>query len=129
MSEQRNLDDHLRRLPTAAPPAGLGQRIVDRHLRRRRMRRLLAPALAAGMLLGVLALRPGAPDPATEHTVATAASRAALVDLRSTDRRLQAAYLHGADEAQKAALWQARAAALARVEQPAPATTTRQVRL
>ena len=129
MSEQPRLDDYLRRLPTATPPAGLGTRIVDRHLRRRRLRRLLAPALAAGLLLGVLALRPGTPDPATEHTVASAASRAALVDLRSADRRLQAAYLHGADEGQKAALWQARAAALARVEQPAPAATTRQVRL
>lgn len=129
MSEQRKLDDYLHRLPTATPPAGLGARIVDRHLRRRRLRRLLAPAVAAGLLLGVLALRPGAPDPATEHIVATAASRAALIDLRSADRRLQSAYLYGADEAQKAALWQARAAALARVELPPPAATTRQVRL
>ena len=128
MSDQRKLDDYLRRLPAATPPAGLGQRIVDRHLRRRRLRRLLAPAMAAGLLLGVLALRPGAPDPPTEQAVATAGSSAALIDLRSADRRLQAAYLHGADEAQKAALWQARAAALARVEQPTPAAT-RQVRL
>jgi hypothetical protein len=90
------------------------------------LRRLLPPALAAGLLLAVLALPPE-PLRSPEQGVAASAG-SALADLRSADRRLQAAYLRGAGEAEKAALWQARAAALARIAQPA-APATRQVRL
>lgn len=123
------VDRYLRQLPGAMPPAGLGDRIVDLHLARRARRRWIPLAAAASLLLAVLAwqqlFRSAAP---TDEPPALADSPA-LVDLRSVDRRLQAAYLAGASDAELASLWQARRAALAELESGPAARERRQVRL
>jgi hypothetical protein len=126
-SEQ--VDRYLQRLPGAMPPAGLGERIVDLHLARRARRRWVPLAAAASLLAAVLLWQLGAQDPAPSAKGPLLAHSPGLVDVRSVDRRLQAAYLAGASEDELAELWRARRLALAQLESAPPAVERRQVRL
>ncbi|MCK7594527.1 hypothetical protein [Pseudomarimonas salicorniae] len=125
-SRDRRVDDYLRGLPGAMPPADLGERILARHASRRRLRRLLPLAAAATLLAGFLAWRaqtPAAPP------VLVVDPPAALLDLRSVDRRLQAAYLAGAGETELDRLWNAREQAVAELRGGGHGSGRRQVRL
>lgn len=123
------VDRYLRRLPDAMPPAGLGDRIVDLHLARRARRRWIPLAAAASLLLAVLIWQQAGRAPELDAAAPALAESPALVDVRSVDRRLQAAYLAGASEAELASLWQARRAALAELESGPSTRERRQVRL
>ena len=123
------VDRYLRRLPGAMPPAGLGDRIVDLHLARRARRRWIPLAAAASVLLALLVWQQTGRAPGTGSLAPELAESPALIDLRSVDRRLQAAYLAGASEAELAGLWQARREALAELESGPTARERRQVRL
>jgi hypothetical protein len=110
----QRVDRYLAQLPVELPAAGLGERVVALHLRRRRLRRACAPlAVAAGLILWLaLAQRPMPPaDVAAERV------DPALIEVRSADRRLQAAYLAGADASELDALWRQRERA-AQLESP-----------
>ena len=126
-SEQ--VDRYLRRLPGAMPPAGLGDRIVDLHLARRARRRWVPLAAAASLLAAVLLWQLAAQGPTPTAESPLLAHSQALVDVRSVDRRLQAAYLAGASEDELAELWRARRLALAQLESAPAAGERRQVRL
>lgn len=120
------VDRYLQGLPGQLPPAGLGERIIDRHLGRRRLRRWLPLAAAACLLTSVLAWQLGTPSGPGPRS---ALPSAALNDVRSVDRRLQAAYLAGAGEAELAPLWRARQRALAELQHSGEPSQRRQVRL
>lgn len=109
------LAERLAALPDPLPPEQLLPRILASRARRRRLRRGLA---AAGLALGLALLWPAQPPvtgpalpPQPLADVYTDAERGAPLWL--IDRRLQAAYDRGADDAQIAALWQMRARHLA----------------
>lgn len=121
------VDRYLRGLPTDMPPAGLGQRIIDQHLSRRRLRRWAPLAAAASILLALLVWR--AQGPAEPPPISASRPPAALIDLRSLDRQLQDAYLAGADGDELARLWQARDRAMAELQAPSEPSLRRQVRL
>ena len=123
------VDRYLHSLPGAVPPAALGQRIVDRHLARRARRRWIPLAAAASLGLAFLAWQQIATPPLSETPRLAPAHSPALIDLRAVDRRLQAAYLAGASEAELADLWQARRQALAELESGPGQRERRQVRL
>lgn len=120
------VDAYLARLPTALPDPGHVESVLDLHLRRRRWRTRLPPALAAAAVMAWLAWGPlrtvevSAPGPDPSNT-------AAWAELRSADRRLQAAYRVGANEGRLARLWETRRDAAEQVETDALAT--RRVRL
>lgn len=99
------IDRYLAQLPSELPDAELGERVVARHLRRRRLRRRWAPLAAAATAILWLALAQG-PIPTAGNDEARVDP--ALIEVRSVDRRLQAAYLAGADSAELAALWRQR---------------------
>jgi hypothetical protein len=126
---QEPVDRYLRRLPQAMPPAGLGDHIVDLHLARRARRRWIPLATAASLLLAVLVWQQTERGPEPGSAAPVLAKSPALIDLRSVDRRLQAAYLAGASEAELAGLWRARRVALAELESGLPTRERRQVRL
>ena len=108
------IDRYLSQLPVDLPDADLGERVVARHLRRRRLRRAWVPLAAAAAATLWLAFASG-PMPTSGD--AQARVDPALIEVRSADRRLQAAYLSGADSAELAALWRQRERA-ARREPP-----------
>ncbi len=124
---EESVDRYLRGLPQQLPPPGLGEQIIDRHLARRRLRRWLPVAAAASLLLSLLVWQIGI-SPAPPADSASPPS-AALIDVRSLDRQLQAAYLAGADKDELARLWQARDQAVAELEAPSGPPLRRQVRL
>lgn len=121
-----SVDGYLARLPTALPDPEHADTVVGLHLRRRRWRQRLPPALAAAAVLAWLAWGPLTSTDTSMHGE-VASHSSAWVELRSADRRLQAAYLVGADDDRLAALWKSRqdAAQLA-VDEP---RVTRRVRL
>lgn len=124
---EESVDRYLRGLPQQLPPPGLGEQIIDRHLARRRLRRWLPVAAAASLLLSLLVWQAGVgPE---SPTLAVSRPPAALIDVRSLDRRLQDAYLAGADKDELARLWQARDEAVAELEAPSVPPLRRQVRL
>lgn len=108
------LDRYLARLPVELPEAGLGERVVAQHLRRRRLRRAWASLAAAACFTLWLAVAQGPMPPADP---AAARVDPTLIEVRSADRRLQAAYLAGADAAELEVLWRQRERA-ARLESP-----------
>jgi hypothetical protein len=107
---RERVERYLARLPGALPDAELGSRVVDRHLRRRRRRRLAAPLVAAAAL-ALFFLLPALRVPSTPVGPVGANPDPVLLEIRSADRRLQAAYVAGAGPAELDALWRVRAAA------------------
>ncbi|GIX34656.1 MAG: hypothetical protein KatS3mg126_0435 [Lysobacteraceae bacterium] len=106
------LAEALRRLQDPPAPAALFDRILRSRAQRRWRRRLgLACLVLAGGLLWLPAGPPG--ERGDRETGATAAAADRGLELWLLDRRLQAAYEHGADSEQLARLWQARANLLA----------------
>jgi hypothetical protein len=112
------IDRYLGRLPTATPPARLKARIAQR-LRWRQQR---WPLLAAAAALALAALLPGLlPRDATlPSNGGNALHNEALAEIRSLDRQLQLAYAgtRGGSAASVEALWQARAVAMRRLDDP-----------
>lgn len=112
---QDELDDRIRlsqalsALPDPEPPPPLFGRIMASRTRRRRQRRwaAVAAAVVGAALLWPLLHVPLAPQPALQ--LAEQAPQGADLSLRLIDRRLQTAYDRGADAAEIAALWEARA--------------------
>lgn len=130
MSDPREepLGRYLASLPGATPRSGHGADVIERHLRRRRLRRALPLAMAAGVLLALLVARAplsGDPVPAARSGGAT---DSAWVEVRALDRRLQAAYIEGVSDARLDHLWQRRESALRTPPGP-PDAVTRQVQL
>jgi hypothetical protein len=126
----RGLDDdgaavrrYLQGLPAAQPPAALGVRLLRRHrLRRQRPVWLAAAALVmAALLLPAMVDRPPPSMP-------IAVDDALLREIRALDRQLQSAYQQPQPGPAVDALWQARGAALARIDDP-HAAAPRPVRL
>jgi hypothetical protein len=115
---------YLQGLPSAHPPPALGTRLLRRHrLRRQRPLWLAAAALlVAALMLPMLA---GSPDPVGMRL---AADPDMLREIRALDRDLQSAYQERQPDAAVDALWQARRAVLARIDDP-QATSPRPVRL
>lgn len=122
------VDRYLRDLPGALPPAGLGDRIVDRHLARRARRNGL-PLAAACLLAAVLLWQQVGQNPVPTGEAPRRVEAQALVEVRSVDRRLQAAFRGGASADELDALWRARREALAQLEAAPAAGERRQVRL
>lgn len=102
------LQRYLHGLPPAEPEADLRARVLQANARRRARRRWALPlAMAAAGALVMVAwtgLAPPEPTAAAPDAVASA-------ELRALDRRLQAAYLAPAAEAERELLWQARGVA------------------
>lgn len=96
------LERYLAQLPSAHPDAGVGDAVIARHLRRRRLRRVLPPVAAAATLLLWVGMH--GPDPVTPAAPVLAIDPD-VAEMRSIDRRLQAAYLEGATADELAALW------------------------
>lgn len=123
---------YLRDLPRAMPDAGLGQAIVQRHLRRRRWRQRAPWLAAAAAVLTAVLWQPQRSEPSLltplAPPMAAAAVDPAWVDIRALDRRLQAAYSDGADSQSVELLWQQRQQAVLRL-QSEPDTSTRELRL
>lgn len=99
------IDRYLAQLPAGLPDADLGERVVERHLRRRRLRHAWPPLAAAAVATLWLVLAQGPLTTSSENQVSV---DPAWIEVRSTDRRLQAAYLAGAEPAELAALWRQR---------------------
>jgi hypothetical protein len=116
-ADDDRIERYLRALPKGQPDAGLAVRVIEGHLRRRRLRRN-ALALAASMTLGVLSWQWFQPVPEAPVATSTPSPIPAWVEIRALDRQLQAGYLAGAPEAELSRLWQRREAALSGMEQP-----------
>jgi hypothetical protein len=116
---------YLQGLPMAQPPAALGARLLRRH-RLRQQRPLWLAAAALVVLALLLPALPGPQIPPRHHAQALQAD--ALREIRALDRELQSAYLQAHGGAPVDALWQARAAAVANIENPQSAAP-RPVRL
>ena len=113
MTERKEQDDTLRwlsaelsELPDPEPAAPLFGRIMASRSRRRRRRRI---GIAAALLLGCAALWPALRPGLAPAELELAAQAPEDLRLLLLDRRLQAAYDRGADRAEIAALWEARA--------------------
>lgn len=115
------IERYLRGLPREAPDPALEAQVIQRHLRRRRMRRVLPVALAASLVAGFLSwqgLHPVGEGPA--QIAAPPRPAPALAEIRALDRQLQEGYLAGMSEPELAHLWQQRQVAMRAIEQPAP---------
>ena len=122
------IERYLQRLPEALPRAGTGDAIVERHLRRRRLRRWAPPLAAAAAIVMLLLYLPRVSTP-PPPAVQAAAQNPALAEVRSVDRRLQAAYLTAGSEAELDALWQQRRQAVARLEAAEAGSVRLEIRL
>jgi len=118
---------YLQALPSAVPRAGVADLVIERHLRRRRLRRWAPLALAAGVLLaasleGLVSTAHMPPHPAV-----TAKPSDSWMEVRALDRQLQAAYVEGGSSVRLEQLWRQREAAMRQIGDVGP--HVRRVRL
>lgn len=117
-ADDPRIERYLRGLPKEAPDAGLAARVIEGHLRRRRLRRA-ALALAASVTLGAMSWQMLWPTPEAPAEAISPSPNPAWVEVRALDRQLQAGYLAGVSEDELSRLWHRRKEAMTGLEHPA----------
>ncbi len=117
MNETRDprLQRYLDALPLQPPDPALENRIQAAHLRRLARRRRLPPLFAAAALVAALALQPALQALRSVRSGSASVDAVALAEVRALDRRMQLVYLEANRADERRALWEARAAAQARL--------------
>ena len=117
-AEDPRIDRYLRDLPRAAPDSTLEAQVIQRHLRRRRLRRTMPLALAAAVVLSLVSwqmLRPSLPS---STALGTLPRSEAWVELRALDRELQEGYLADLPSVELERLWQRRSEVILALDHP-----------